>query len=521
MMYSTEMRYCGLLLHPTSLPGPYGIGDLGPGACRFVDFLEQCGVSLWQILPLGPTGFGNSPYAARSSFAGNELLLSPELLAREGWLSEEEIAGLSGMAPGRVDYGLVEERKLPLLKRAADRCIAVLESRPSLADAFRAFCKEEAHWLDDYALFMCIYEQYRDARWQSLWDTKLARRDPVALRGIGAEKAREIIRWKMLQFFFENQWNALHAYAFARGIRIVGDIPIFVAPDSVDAWTNIDLFQTDGEGRYLAVSGVPPDYFSATGQLWGNPVYDWDAMRKDGYRWWKRRIGRLLRQVDIFRIDHFRGFDAYWAVPGGDPTAEHGRWVSAPGQEFFTALREEFGPLPVFAEDLGFMTDGVKRLRDEQGFPGMKVCQFGFEDMKEGKLDTRHLFLPHNYPYHCVAYSGTHDNDTIAGWFGALSPADKKTVAAYFNCTGDTLAWAMIRAVMASRAEYAIFPFQDLLGLGAEARMNTPATCGPENWSWRLREEPSPLIARAMAELVWLYARNYNRFPDKTGAGPS
>jgi 4-alpha-glucanotransferase len=319
------------------------------------------------------------------------------------------------------------------------------------------------------------------------------------------------MQWKMLQFFFENQWNALHAYASVRGIRIVGDIPIFVAPDSVDAWSNIGLFQTDGKGRYLVVSGVPPDYFSATGQLWGNPVYDWDAMAKDGFRWWKRRIGRLLKQIDIFRIDHFRGFDAYWAVPGGNPTAEHGQWVNAPGQEFFSALRKEFGPLPVFAEDLGFMTDGVKRLRDEQGFPGMKVCQFGFEDMKEGKLDTRHLFLPHNYPYHCVAYSGTHDNDTIAGWFGALSPADRKTVTAYFNGKDEGIAWAMIRAVMASRAEYAIFPLQDLLGLGSEARMNTPATCGPQNWSWRLTETPSPLIARDLAELVWLYARYGDR----------
>jgi 4-alpha-glucanotransferase len=312
----------------------------------------------------------------------------------------------------------------------------------------------------------------------------------------------------MLQFFFKNQWDALHAYANAREIRIIGDIPIFVASDSVDTWSNTGLFQLDSAGRYRAVSGVPPDYFSATGQLWGNPVYDWEIMKKDGYLWWKSRIRNLLGQTDIFRIDHFRGFDAYWSVPAGNTTAEQGAWEPGPGEDFFKSLRAEFGELPIIAEDLGFLTGSVIRLRKSTGFPGMKVCQFGFEDMREGKLNTHHLFLPHNYNYHCVAYSGTHDNDTSAGWYGALGEADKKTVRAYFGNDGRDIPWAMIRAVTASAAEYAVFPMQDLLGLGSECRMNTPSTCGNQNWSWRLGDIPSPSLAERLGSLISLYSRD-------------
>ncbi|MDR0599777.1 MAG: 4-alpha-glucanotransferase [Treponema sp.] len=532
-LYESRPRYAGALLHITSLPGPYGIGDLGAEARAFADFLASAGISLWQILPLGPTGYGNSPYAARSSFAGNELLLSPELLAREGLLGEEELTerrrALSGEGPGganRVDYGLVEEQKLPLLREAARRFAALLDGggteTPANAGeraAFKAFCEREAHWLDDYALFQVLYRRYGDARWHTIWDASLARREKAALEKVREEKAAEILEWKILQYFFERQWRDLKAYANGRGIRIIGDIPIFVAPDSADSWTRIDLFKTGADGKYSVVSGVPPDYFSPTGQLWGNPVYDWEKMKAGGFSWWIDRIRRLLAQVDIFRIDHFRGFDAYWAVPAGDSTAERGTWEPGPGEEFFRVLKRELGELPVLAEDLGFLTESVKKLREGAGFPGMKVCQFGFEDMKEGRLDARHSFLPHNYDYPWAAYTGTHDNNTTAGWYAALGGADKRTVAAYFGLEragGGTegelpppgeAAWAMVRSVMASHAKYAIFPLQDLLGLGAEARINTPATCGGENWSWRLEALPPRELARRFASLVSLYGR--------------
>ncbi|MDR2313890.1 MAG: 4-alpha-glucanotransferase [Spirochaetaceae bacterium] len=529
-LYETRPRYAGVLLHITSLPGPYGIGDLGKEARAFADFLSAAGVSLWQILPLGPTGYGNSPYAAHSSFAGNELLLSPELLAAEGFLTNRELGELAErMEPGkavpadrrRVDYGLVRAEKLPRLKKAARRFLeARMHGRGTVTDTGRAgnrerdgdgfsrFCEDQAFWLDDYALFQVLHEGYGDARWHTVWDPGLASRDPRALEKIKTERAPEILEWKALQYFFEGQWRALTEYVHALGIRVIGDVPVFVAPDGADSWIHRDLLRTGPGGKYSVVSGVPPDYFSPTGQLWGNPIYDWEKMKASGYRWWIDRIRRLLNQVDLFRIDHFRGFDEYWAVPAGNATAEAGVWEKGPGEDFFRALTKELGKLPVLAEDLGFMTEGVRRLRDSQGFPGMKVCQFGFEDINEGVLDSRHLFLPHNYGYPWAAYSGTHDNDTTAGWYQALKDPDKKTVADYFNCSPEAgeVAWAMIRSIMASHAQYAIFPMQDLLGLGSEARMNTPATCGGGNWSWRLGNSKADLAPR-FAALASLYGR--------------
>ncbi|MDR0403844.1 MAG: 4-alpha-glucanotransferase [Treponema sp.] len=525
-LYETKPRRAGVLFHVASLPGPFGIGDMGKEARAFADFLAETGCALWQILPLGPTGFGNSPYAARSSFAGNELLVSPELLAEEGWLEKRDLEELkAAFAPvrdtpprraggnfsERVDYGLVEEKKLPLLRKAA----AAFLDRPDSAGAeYAAFCEKERFWLSDYALFQVLCGIYRDARWHTVWDAPAAARDEAALEKIRAEKKDEIEQWKVLQWFFKRQWEDLKSHVNRGGLRIVGDIPIFVAPDSVDSWSHIDLFRTEN-GGYSVVSGVPPDYFSPTGQLWGNPVYDWDKMKERGYVWWIARIKKLLEQVDIFRIDHFRGFDEYWAVPAGNPTAEYGNWEPGPGSDFFDALRTALGELPVIAEDLGFMTDGVRRLRDGQGFPGMKVCQFGFEDIKDGVLDARHLFLPHNYGYNWAAYTGTHDNDTTAGWYEKLSAADRRTVAEYFNAaglpSGADIAWAMIRAVSASHARYAIFPLQDILGLGSEARINIPATCGSHNWSWRLggpvREILDADIARRFRRLNELYGR--------------
>jgi 4-alpha-glucanotransferase len=542
-LYETRPRHAGLLFHISSLPGPFGIGDLGKEAKAFADFLAETGCGLWQILPLGPTGFGNSPYAARSSFAGNELFISPELLAEEGWLEEGDLEGLkaafvSGAAPGetpaagRVDYGLVEAKKLPLLKKAAAAFLDKTAAGSANGDSdggfagtpsgsvraeYAAFCGRESFWLPGYALFQVLCEMYRDARWHTVWDTPLAKRDENALEKIRVEKSAEIEQWKVLQWFFERQWNALKSYVNGKGIKIVGDIPIFTAPDSVDSWSHIELFRTGIDGRYSVVSGVPPDYFSPTGQLWGNPIYDWDKMKEQGYSWWIARIKKLLEQVDIFRIDHFRGFDAYWAVPAENSTAEYGKWEPGPGPEFFDALKAALGELPVIAEDLGFMTDGVKHLRDGQGFPGMKVCQFGFEDMKDGVLDPGHLFLPHNYSYNWAAYTGTHDNDTTAGWYEKLSAADKRTAAEYLNVRADIpglpsgadIAWAMIRAVSASHAQYAIFPLQDILGLGSDARINVPATCGNHNWSWRLcgMAVLDAELARRFRRLNELYGR--------------
>ncbi|MDR2767696.1 MAG: 4-alpha-glucanotransferase, partial [Treponema sp.] len=412
-MYESRRRYCGILLPVSSLPGPRGIGDLGGEARAFADFLSAALVTHWQILPLGPTGYGNSPYAARSAFAGNELLIDLEDLAARGFLEKRDLEASRAGGAGRIDYGLVASSRLPPLKKAARAFLD--KTRKSADDGsgissenFGAFCEKEAYWLDDYSLFQVLYEKYGDARWHSIWDGAEARRDPRALERVRSENKNKILEWKALQFFFECQWRRLKAYVNARGIAIIGDIPIFVAPDSADSWSRPDLLQMDTNGRYAFVSGVPPDYFSVTGQLWGNPVYDWEAMRAENYRWWKARIRRLMEQVDLFRIDHFRGFDEYWAVPAAAVTAETGEWKKGPGNGFFAALKAELGPLPVIAEDLGFMTESVALLRESQGFPGMKVCQFGFEDMRGGALDARHLFLPHNYGYLWAAYTGTH-----------------------------------------------------------------------------------------------------------------
>ena len=512
-MYETRPRYAGLLFHITSLPGPYGIGDLGSAARSFADFLVNAGVSLWQILPLGPTGYGNSPYAARSAFAGNELLISPDLLAEDDLLTEVELAGLRDAMSGinRVDYGIIESKKLPLLKKAARRLAARFSEAGKDSSVFYSFCMREAYWLEDYAFFQVMCENYNDARWHTVWDKAIAKQDKDVLHKFRTQKAAEILDWKILQYIFECQWLELKSYVNGKGIRIIGDIPIFAAPDSADTWNRLDLFKTDKNGNYVSVSGVPPDYFSSTGQLWGNPVYDWDKNKAEGYTWWTDRIKRLLSLVDLFRIDHFRGFDEYWSVPAAHTTAEHGVWEKGPGADLFLTLEKKLGKLPVLAEDLGFLTVSVKKLRDDLGFPGMKVCQFGFEDIKDGVFDARHLFLPHNYSYPWAAYTGTHDNDTAAAWYSSLKKEDKPMIASYFNCPEDAppadIAWAMIRSVISSHAQYAIFPLQDLLGLGAESRINTPSTCNSENWSWRLSELPCAELARRFANLLSLYSR--------------
>ena len=515
-MYEKQPRFAGILLHITSLPGPYGIGDLGSAAFSFADFLSDAGVGLWQILPLGPVGYGSSPYAARSSFAGNELLISPDILIKEGFLEEADAAELKMAVAqnknkiNQVDYGLVENKKFPLLKKAARRFIELKgENNPE----FDNFCRREVYWLEDYAVFQLMCEEYYDARWHTIWDKRIAKRDNEAMAKLRTERAKEILDWKVLQYFFECQWQVFKKYVNGKGIKIIGDIPIFAAPDSADTWSRLDLFKTDDEGNYTLVSGVPPDYFSATGQLWGNPVYDWKKNKNEGYSWWTDRIRRLLSQVDLFRIDHFRGFDEYWAIPAGNPTAEHGTWEKGPGADLFYVLEKNLGKLPILAEDLGFLTDSVVNLRNELRYPGMKVCQFGFEDMKNGSFDSRHLFLPHNYSYNWVAYTGTHDNETSAAWYSNLGEKDKETVSSYLslslNFTGNSsdAAWAMIRAVVSSHAKYAIFPMQDILGLGSEARFNTPSTCNDKNWAWRLDEIPDTKLANRIKSLLYLFGR--------------
>lgn len=486
-----QLRHCGVLMHPTSFPSPYGIGDLGEEARTFIDTMARTGITLWQMLPLGPTGYGDSPYAARSSFAGNELLIDLRTLLFDGLLDVGDLFAAPSFDPDRVDYGSVRAWKEPLLMKAAEAFLAKAATVPDKAAEkrrFEEFCSENSWWLDDYALYQVLCSHFSDSRWFLTWDKDIAMREPAALEAWKKREADGMVRWKVLQYFFFSQWDALRRYANDRSIKLVGDIPIFVAPDSVDAWSNRHLLKIDAQGRQKASSGVPPDGFSAEGQLWGNPVYDWPEHEKERFAWWLRRMQASLRLTDIVRIDHFRGFAAYWEVPADETTAMHGKWVAAPGKELFQEMRKRLGDLPVFAEDLGVITPDVERLRDENGFPGMNVLQFAFA-LKDGRLDAANAYLPHNYAYNSVAYTGTHDNDTSRGWYDALSEEYKDVVRRYLECPDDQVVWQMMRAILMSHAKYAIFPMQDILGLGAEARMNTPATCGTGNWSWRMRSD--------------------------------
>ncbi len=504
-MNTDQRRYCGVLLHPTSLGGRHGIGDLGPRAYEFVDSLYEADVRFWQILPLGPTGFGNSPYASRSTFAGNELLLSLPLLVKQGYLSKEAIASPPPFPTDTVDYSMVDAWKMPLLKKSAQNFLDQKEN----AEEFTAFCDTNGFWLDDYALFMNLYEHYNDARWFSVWKKEDGTYSQEQVAKLQKKYQKKIALWKVLQFFFEKQWQDLKAYANKHEVSIVGDIPIFVAADSVDTWSNIGLFKTDESGHYTGVSGVPPDCFCATGQLWGNPVYDWEAMKKDNYHWWMQRMKAQLHQCDLLRIDHFRGFESYWEVPYGHKTAERGTWVKAPGSDFFKEVRAQLGELPIIAEDLGFVTPEVEQLRNENNFPGMRICQFGFSRDIADWPNPFDSFLPHNYPSKCVAYTGTHDNNTVRGWFELLEEKDKQMVMEYLGCNQKDVVWAMIRSVMASNAQYAIFPMQDLLELNARARMNIPSTCGSHNWAWRMDDmQPYETKLAKLTKLIGYYGRS-------------
>jgi len=491
-----ELRHGGVLAHPTSFTGEHGVGDLGQGARDFVDWLARAKVSRWQILPLGPTGYGDSPYQSLSTFAGNPLLISLEGLVADGLLEAGEIEN-PGFPADRVDYARVLEFKQEYLARAAER---FRSKRGRLRDAYKRFCEEQAGWLDDFALYIALKADNELRPWNE-WPRALALRDIAALDKARRRLKAAIETTRLTQFFFFRQWHAVKTYANAKGIQIIGDIPIFVALDSSDVWANQSGFQLDETGQPTAVAGVPPDYFSATGQLWGNPLYNWEAMRADGYRWWIERFRSTLALVDIVRVDHFRGFESYWSVPFGEETAENGEWVKGPGRDVFDAVSADLGAMPVIAEDLGLITLEVDELRNGLSFPGMAVLQFAFGSGSDN------LYLPHNVHRNVIIYSGTHDNDTSAGWYAEQDVKTQDHARRYLRVSGDDIAWDLIRAAWQSVAETAIVPVQDILALGSEARMNTPGEPAG-NWTWRMRPgELHDEYATGLAELGELYGR--------------
>ncbi len=517
-------RSSGILLHPTSLPETPGIGTIGKYAYKFIDWLESAKQTLWQILPYGPTGYGDSPYASFSTFAGNPLLIDLDTLKEEGWLTDAQAEPPEWIHnSGYVDFGSVVWWKIPVLKTAAAQ---FLDSAPEGKRVeYEAFKNDNAAWLDNYSIFMSIKEHYDaqaqkenkfGAMWSNYWPHELAVHEPKAVSDWHSSHVREAEIHKVIQFFFFTQWSRLKKYANEHGVRIVGDIPIFVAADSADVWADQKLFQLDENGRATSVAGVPPDYFSATGQLWGNPLYDWDEMEKDGFKWWIRRIRSMLHQVDYVRIDHFRGFEAYWSVPSGEETAINGKWVPGPAAKLFNRIKQELGDIPIIAEDLGLITDGVRQLRDDFALPGMKVLQFAFDVNEAGKEGFTNPFLPHMYTPECVVYTGTHDNDTMQGWLNNASKEEVELVKRYLtgNVPGieikdEGLCPALIRAAMASTARFAVFPLQDLFAVGSEGRMNTPSTTGGHNWQWRMKSEHFDAGKAAwLKELSALYGRN-------------
>lgn len=488
-------RRSGVLLHPTSLPGPHGSGDFGPAAYHFVDWLVTAGQRAWQMLPLTPIGPGNSPYASVAAFAGSPLLVALEPLVDKRWIAPIDAADAAELPVARIDF----ERTVPFRMARLRAAAAGFRQRAGSADQaeFAAFCAGEAAWLNDYALFMALDAQYRSREiwcWTG-WDAGHAQRDEKALDAARLQLADEVFFWCFVQWCFFSQWRTLKRYANERDIELVGDLPIFVAHHSADCWAHRHLFLLDPDGEPQVVAGVPPDYFSATGQRWGNPLYDWAAMERDGFAWWIARMRHELTRADRVRVDHFRGFAAYWEIAAGCPTAIDGRWVPAPGTALFAALRAALGEVPVIAEDLGVITPDVEALRDACGFPGMKVLQFAFGG------DATHAFLPHNFTANCVVYTGTHDNDTSAGWYATAPERERRYAEEYLNATGDELPGAMIRAACASVAQLAIYPMQDVLGLGSAHRMNTPGML--DCWSWRFRwEDVGPQPAQALAQLA-------------------
>ncbi len=487
-------------MHPSSFPSRGGIGDFGPAAYEFADWLAAAKQTLWQVLPLGPLGYGNSPYSCTSAFAGNTLLVSAEALFDQGLLERERVEALpDGESP--VDYEVVRAQKLPLLREAADRFF--VEPNVDLRRAYDAFCTENKEWLEDYVLFSVLREKRKDQSWHA-WPQELAKRDPAALTKVRKQLAKELNRERFLQFSFYHQWCKLRSYCLQRGIRIVGDVSIFISYDSADVWTHPEIFRLNDDLTPLVVSGVPPDAFSATGQRWGNPLYDWDKLKARGYDWWIARLRWAVETCDIVRLDHFRGFEAYWEIPADEETAIHGQWVAGPNEELFIALRNALGKLPFIAEDLGLITQKVTDLRKKLDIPGMRVMQFGFGDRGA------HIYLPHSYEPDTVVYTGTHDNDTTLGWWKNSASDEERTAAAnYLNITREEdIAWSFVRGALTSVANLAIVPVQDVLGLDSGARMNVPSrTLG--NWAWRLqRGALTPELAAKLSTLVELTDRD-------------
>jgi 4-alpha-glucanotransferase len=503
-------RSSGILLHVTSLPGSHGIGDLGKSAYEFAQFLSDSGQKIWQVLPLSPTGYGDSPYQCFSAFAGSPLLIDLNALQEQGLLSREDLAGAAELPRDEVDYIGVSALKLGLFRKAAGNFLA--GNSPADRTAFDIFCRTNADWLDDYALFMACKGVYKGVSWIH-WEQGIRQRDPVALGELRDQLSNEIDLHKFTQFEFFRQWSKLKSHCNRLGIKMMGDVPIYVAHDSADVWAHPELFRLDEESRPTAVAGVPPDYFSATGQLWGNPLYRWDVMAASGYRWWIDRFRASLKLFDLMRLDHFRGFEAYWEVPGGAATAAAGKWVKGPGAKLFHAMQAELKELPLVAENLGVITPEVETLRQQFGFPGMSILQFAFGNDPQGPS-----FRPHNYSHQLVAYTGVHDNDTTVGWWTSSGSGDSTRTAedireerefarSYLGFKNEPVNWVFIRAVMASVAGVVIVPLQDVLGLGNEARMNLPGTA-TGNWKWRYQTSAlTEEISDRLKKLVVLYSR--------------
>ncbi len=536
-----KKRQSGILCHITSLPGPYGIGDLGDGAYEFIDFLYEANQSLWQVLPMGPTSFGDSPYQSFSTFAGNPLLISPKELCKEGYLEKADIQDVPAFSQTAVDYGEVIDYKEALYKKA----FAAFKNKADTSQkaAFKSFCNKNTGWLDDFSLFTAVKEFYireRDETFETVeykafkaankealskadlddcfyggswnsWDDGIKSREPEAISSWSKRLSDEIEYHKFLQYEFFRQWSLLKEYAGEKGVSIIGDIPIFVAMDSTDVWANKELFCFDSHGYPTVVAGVPPDYFSETGQLWGNPLYKWAEHKKTGYKWWINRISKALESVDVLRIDHFRGFDAYWAVPYGEKTAVKGKWLDGPGQELFDAIESNIGHMPIIAEDLGIITESVDKLRNDNGFPGMRILQFAFSDTKQNP------YLPHNYDTpNTVVYTGTHDNDTTLSWYEKTDEVSKDYFRRYMNVSGQNPSWDLIRLAMSSIAAWALFPIQDVMSLGSEARLNKPGTA-KDNWQFRFT---SQMLHTDYAKELKYYSEMYNRNyrPEKAAA---
>ena len=494
-------RGAGILMHIASLPGEYGIGTLGKEAFKFAEFLETSGLKYWQILPLGHTSYGDSPYQCFSAFAGNPYFINYDILREEGILREEDYKNENyGNNPEKIDYGVIFESKNKVLKRAYGNFKK--GNLKELAQKVEKFKEENSFWLEDYSLYMALKNHFNLVSWQE-WPDDIKKREPEAIQKYKELLEDEIEFWSFVQYLFFEQWNALKDYTNSLGIKIIGDIPIYVAEDSVDAWSAPENFKMDlKEMKPLFVAGCPPDMFSETGQLWGNPIYDWDAMKKNNYKWWISRIKESLKLYDIVRIDHFRGFESYWQIPYGEPTAVNGKWVKGPGMSLFNAIKKELGEINVIAEDLGFLTDEVKEFLAETGYPGMKILEFAF-----GGGDSE--YLPHNYIKNCIAYTGTHDNDTFLGWFEKTgSKKEVRNAIRYLGLNEEEgYNWGFIRGIWSSVADTAIAPMQDFLNLGHEARVNLPSTLGI-NWQWRAKKED---INENLANKIYKFTKLYGR----------